>query len=88
MINHMKGLFSCKMERKELKKYLIIAVIIIGICAVVKNFSLLGIIIGLIFTALYPLILGAAIAFVFNISPVLMVEPSIPPMEQIILCTN
>ena len=63
----MKGLFSCKMERKELKKYLIIAVIIIGICAVVKNFSLLGIIIGLIFTALYPLILGAAIAFVFNI---------------------
>ena len=67
MINHMKGLFSCKMERKELKKYLIIAVIIIGICAVVKNFSLLGIIIGLIFTALYPLILGAAIAFVFNI---------------------
>lgn len=63
----MKGLFSCKMERKELKKYLIIAVIIIGICAVVKNFSLLGVIIGLIFTALYPLILGAAIAFVFNI---------------------
>lgn len=55
------------MERKELKKYLIIAVIIIGICAVVKNFSLLGVIIGLIFTALYPLILGAAIAFVFNI---------------------
>ena len=55
------------MEKKELKKYFIIALLIIGICAVVKNFAFFGYAIGLIFNALHPLILGAAIAYVFNI---------------------
>lgn len=55
------------MEKNELKKYFIIALLIIGVCAVVKNFAFFGYVIGLIFNALHPLILGAAIAYVFNI---------------------
>lgn len=55
------------MEKKELKKYLIIAAIIIGICLIVKNF--LAIIQGilLVISALSPLFIGCAIAYVFNI---------------------
>lgn len=55
------------MEKKELKRYLLIAVIIIGICVVVKNLSIIWYILNIIFNALYPLILGGAIAYVFNI---------------------
>lgn len=55
------------MEKKELKKYLIIGVIVIGVCLVVKNFSTFALCIRLLFSALYPLLLGCAIAYVFNI---------------------
>ena len=55
------------MERKELKKYLIIGAIIIGVCLVVKNFATLAILIKIVFSAVYPLLLGCAIAYVFNI---------------------
>ncbi len=55
------------MEKKELKKYLTIGLIVIGVCLVVKNFSLLASFIKIAFSAAYPLILGAMIAYVFNI---------------------
>lgn len=55
------------MEKKELKKYLIIGAIIIGICLVVKNFSTFALVIKVVFSAVYPILLGCAIAFVFNI---------------------
>lgn len=55
------------MEKKELKKCLIIAVIIVGICLVVKNFSTIALCIRLIFAATYPLILGLIISYIFNI---------------------
>ena len=55
------------MEKKELKKYLIIAVIIIGICLIVKNFSAIALAIKVLLSALSPLFVGCAIAYVFNI---------------------
>lgn len=55
------------MEKKELKRYLIIAFLIIGVCLVIRNFGLLANIIGIMFTAVFPLLLGAIIAYIFNI---------------------
>lgn len=55
------------MEKKELKRYLIIAVIVVGICIIVKNLSSIGNMITIAFSALYPLLVGCAIAYVFNI---------------------
>lgn len=55
------------MDKKELKKYLIIGAIVVGICLIVKNLSTLAFCIRLLFSAVYPLILGCAIAYVFNI---------------------
>lgn len=55
------------MERKELKKYFIISLIVIGVCLVVKNLSTIALMIRIVFSAVYPLILGCAIAYVFNI---------------------
>lgn len=58
---------SLIMEKRELKKYLILGAIIIGICVIVKNLSVIWYIINIVLNALNPLILGAAIAYVFNI---------------------
>lgn len=55
------------MEKKELKKYLIIAAIIIGICLIVKNFSVIALALKVLISAVSPLLLGCAIAYVFNI---------------------
>lgn len=55
------------MERKELKRCLIISAFIVGICVVVKNLSLFGEIIALLFSALSPLLIGCAIAYVCDI---------------------
>lgn len=55
------------MERKELKKYLIIGLIVIGVCLVVRNLSTLAIVVKVTFSAVYPLLLGCIIAYVFNI---------------------
>lgn len=55
------------MEKKELKRYLAIGFTVIGVCLVVKNFSLIFSFLKIAFSAAYPLILGAAIAYVFNI---------------------
>lgn len=55
------------MERKELKKYLIISFLIIGVCLIVKNLSTLANVIKISFSAVYPLLLGLGIAYVINI---------------------
>lgn len=55
------------MEKKEIKRYAIISLFIIGICIAVKNLSFFARFIGIIYSAVYPLILGAVIAYIFNI---------------------
>lgn len=55
------------MEKRELKKFLIIGLIVIGVCLVVKNFSFIASIIRLIISAASPLVMGCAIAYIFNI---------------------
>lgn len=55
------------MEKKELKRYLIIGVIAVAVCLIVKNFGLFVLLLKLIFSAAYPLVLGCMIAYVFNI---------------------
>jgi len=55
------------MDRKEIKKYLFIGVIAVGVMVIIKNLSYIGGFISLVCTAIYPLVLGCAIAFVFNI---------------------
>lgn len=55
------------MAKKEIRHYLFIAVIIIGICYIVKNFNFFEKIASLIFSAAFPLLLGVIIAYIFNI---------------------
>lgn len=55
------------MDRKYLKRYIIIAVIAIISCFIIKNFSLFGKILSLGAKSLYPLALGAVIAYIINI---------------------
>lgn len=55
------------MDKKELKKYLILGMLVIGVCLVVKYFSVFVGFVKIVFSACYPLILGCAIAYVFNI---------------------
>ncbi len=55
------------MNKKEIKKYLFIGLIAVAVMILIKNLNYIGGFISLIFTAVYPLILGCAIAFVFNI---------------------
>lgn len=55
------------MEKKELKRYGIIALMIIAVCFVVKHFSLFGKLLAVAYSAVYPLLLGAIIAYIFNI---------------------
>lgn len=55
------------MDKKELKKYLIIGAVAVAVMVIVKNLSYIGSFMSLIFTAFSPLVIGCAIAFVFNI---------------------
>ena len=55
------------MDRKEMKKYLFIGAVAVGVMLIIKNLSYIGGFISLLCTAVYPLVLGCAIAFVFNI---------------------
>lgn len=55
------------MEKKELKRYIIIAFLVIAVCLVIKNFGLFAKLLGVLFAAVYPLLLGAVIAYIFNI---------------------
>lgn len=55
------------MEKKEIKRYGIIALLIVAVCFVVKHFSLFGKLLSVAYSAVYPLLLGAVIAYIFNI---------------------
>ena len=55
------------MEKKELKRYVIIAFLVIAVCLIIKNLGLFAKLLGVLFAAVYPLLLGAVIAYIFNI---------------------
>ncbi len=55
------------MDKKELQKYIGIGIIVVIICLIVRNLSFIGAAIGTVFSAAYPLLLGCAISYVFNI---------------------
>ena len=55
------------MEKTEKKKYLFIAVLAVAVCTIVKNLSVLARVIGIAVSAVKPMIIGLAIAYIFNI---------------------
>ncbi len=55
------------MEKKELKRYMIISLIIIAVCYIVQNFSFFEGLFSIAASAAYPLVLGVVIAYIFNI---------------------
>jgi len=55
------------MDKKYLKRYVSIAVIAIISCLIIKNFSFFGKLLSIGAKSLYPLALGAVIAYIINI---------------------
>ena len=55
------------MKKRELNKYIAVGIIVLTVCIIVKNLRIIGGFLSLTASAFYPLLLGAAIAFVFNI---------------------
>lgn len=55
------------MPKKELKKYLSFAVLAVAVCYVVQNFGIFENMLSLALGAVSPLVMGAVIAYIFNI---------------------
>lgn len=55
------------MEKKEIKRYAVFGLIAVIVCYIVQNFNLFEKIFSVAFTSVYPLVLGAIIAYIFNI---------------------
>ncbi|MBR2284335.1 MAG: AI-2E family transporter [Ruminococcus sp.] len=55
------------MEKKELKRYAVIAVLVIAVFYIIQNLSFFTSIIGIGLRALQPLFIGCIIAYIFNI---------------------
>ena len=55
------------MEKKELRRYIVIAILAIAVCFIVQNFAMFTKIISAACGALYPLALGAVMAYIINI---------------------
>lgn len=55
------------MEKKEIKQYLIIALLAVIVCVTVQNFGLVTTFLNLAVGALKPMVLGTVIAYIFNI---------------------
>lgn len=55
------------MEKKQIKKYIFIAFLVLIVCLAVRNFSVISKTVSTAFSALMPLIIGCVIAYVFNI---------------------
>ncbi|MDE6780814.1 MAG: AI-2E family transporter [Ruminococcus sp.] len=55
------------MKKKEMKRYIFIALLALIVCIVVKNFSVVSGLLQTAFKALVPLLTGCIIAYVFNI---------------------
>lgn len=56
-----------KMDKKEIKKYLFIAVLAVAVCIIVRNLSVLARLIAILMSAVRPMIIGLAAAYIFNI---------------------
>ncbi len=55
------------MDKKELKRYITIAIIFICAFLLIQNLSLFGTFVTIALQAMYPLLLGIIIAYIFNI---------------------
>lgn len=55
------------MDKKEIKRYVFIAMLAIAVCVIVQNFSVISGIFGLALGALKPLFIGCVMAYIFNI---------------------
>ena len=55
------------MEKKQIKKYIFIAFLVLAVCLAVRNFSVISKMLATAFTAIMPLLMGCVIAYIFNI---------------------
>lgn len=55
------------MNRKELKKYISFSILAVAVCWIVQNFRLFEDLISMATGAVFPLIMGTVIAYIFNI---------------------
>ncbi len=55
------------MDKKEIKRYIFIAVLAVAVCVIVQNFSLIQNFAGIATNALKPLFIGCIMAYIFNI---------------------
>lgn len=55
------------MNRKELKKYISFSILAVAVCWIVQNFRLFENLISMAMGAVFPLIMGTVIAYIFNI---------------------
>jgi len=58
---------SRPMDRSEKKKYIFIAVLAVIVCIIVRNLSVLAKVIGIAVSAVRPMLIGLAAAYIFNI---------------------
>lgn len=55
------------MSKKEIKRYLFMGAVVIGVMLVIKNFSYIGGFISLLWSSVCSLVIGCAVAYVLNI---------------------
>ncbi len=55
------------MDKKEIKRYIFIAVLAVAVCVIVQNFGLIQGFVGIAVSALNPLFIGCIMAYIFNI---------------------
>ena len=55
------------MEKREVKRYIFIAVLAIAVCVICQNFSVIASFVSIILGALKSLVIGFFIAYIFNI---------------------
>ena len=55
------------MEKKEIRRYLFIAALAVAVCVIVQNFVIFQQLVLLALKALRPIIIGCAMAYIFNI---------------------
>ena len=55
------------MDKKEIKRYIFIAILAVAVCVVVQNFSLIQGFAEIAVSALKPLFIGCIMAYIFNI---------------------
>lgn len=58
---------AANMEKREVKRYIFIAVLAIAVCVICQNFSVIASFVSIILGALKSLVIGFFIAYIFNI---------------------